>query len=199
MMRLGKQLINLPVITIEGGHELGKVKDLYLDDNLKQVAAYFLGSEGFINKSKTFIRQADVVTVGEVAILVQDANCLFDEAETPELSEWLEGWVRRDDLREREMNTPGGTKVGRLGDIILDSESSIAGFSLSQVSVSGTVAENMAVSRSALVETEGSDISELIIELAEAERANLKIVHEGLFGEPTVSPAVAEEVAAEAR
>jgi sporulation protein YlmC with PRC-barrel domain len=189
-MQLGQQLINLPVITIEGGREIGKVKDLYLDDNLKQVAALYLGSEGFINKSETFIRQADVATIGNDAILVKEASSLFDEAETPELNQWLDSWIRRDDLRGRQMNTPGGTKIGRLGDIILDSESAIAGFSLSEAFVRGTVADNMAVSRSAVVETgNGSDDNVMTIELAEAERANLQVVFEGMFGQPAVSPA----------
>ncbi|MDX1402236.1 MAG: PRC-barrel domain-containing protein [Kiloniellales bacterium] len=190
-MQLAREWISLPVITIDGGHEVGKVKDLYLDEDLKHVAAVYLGSEGLLNKSGTFIRQADVVTVGKDALLVQNADVVFDEAETPELSEWLEIWIRRDDLRDREMNTSGGTKVGRIGDIILDDDASVAGFSLAQAYVSGTVAGNKAIGRSAIVDVDAD--GPLTVDLAEAERANFKIVHEGLLGQPSVLPAAESE------
>ena len=196
-MQLAREWINLPVITIDGGLEVGKVQDLYLDEDLKHVAALYLGSDGLLNKSEMFIRQADIVAVGKDAILVQNADCVFDEANTPELSEWLENWIRRNDLRGHEMTTPGGTKVGRIGDIIVDEEASIAGFSLAQAFVAGPIADNKAVSRSAVVDTDADGT--LTVELAEAERANLKIVHEGFLGEPTVAPtAESEETVAEA-
>lgn len=187
-MRLTQELINLPVFSIDEGQDLGKVKDLYLDDKLKQITALYLGSEGLLNRTESFIRQADVVTIGRDAILVQNANVILDQAEIPELGEWLKSWIRRDDLRGQELNTPGGTKIGRIGDIILDEESNIAGFSLSQSFVSGPIADNKAVSRSAMVEPDNgmSDIKTITIRLADAERANLQIVHENFFSEPTV-------------
>jgi uncharacterized protein YrrD len=196
-MQLAQEWISLPVFTIDGGREVGKVEDLYLDEDLSHVAALYLGSEGLLNKSESFLRLADVITIGKDAILVKNADSVFDEAETPEFGEWLENWIRRNDIRGREMSTPGGTKVGRIGDIILEDEAKIAGFSLAQAYVSGTIADNKAVSRSAMVNADADGV--LTVELAEAERANLRIVHEGLLGEPTVSPVTeSEEVEAKA-
>lgn len=187
-MRLARELINLPIISIAGGREIGKVKDLYVDDELKYVTAIYLGSEGLLNRSESFIRQADVVTLGQDAILVQDANCVLEEAETPEISEWLKRWIRRDQLQGQQVNTPGGTKIGRVDDVILDNEANIAGFSLSQIFVTGPVADNKAVSRSAMVKLhDGKDHGVLTIELADAERANLRIEQENFLSEPTVA------------
>lgn len=187
-MRLARELINLPVYSIDGGQEIGKVKDLYLDDRLRQVTAINLGSDGLLNRSECFIRQADVITLGQDAILVQSEESVLEEAETPELEEWLKRWKRRDDLRGREVSTPSGTKIGRLGDIILDEEAKIAGFSLSQTFVTGPVAENKAVSRSAMIEPgDDNDESVITIELTAAERANLRVENGGFFSEPTVA------------
>jgi len=188
-MRLARELINLPVFSITGGREIGKVKDLYLDDRLNHITAIYLGGNGLLSRSESFIRQADVITLGRDAIFVQDEDSVLDEAETPELSEWLKRWKRRDDLKGRELRTPGGTKIGRLGDIILDEEDNIAGFSLSQTFVTGPIAENKAVSRSAMIDpAEGKDDDLMTIELAAAEKANLRVEYESfLSSEPTVS------------
>jgi uncharacterized protein YrrD len=187
-MRLARELINLPVISIVGGQELGKVKDLYVDDTLNGVTAISLGSEGLLSRTESLIRQADVITLGQDAILVRNTDSVLEENETPELGEWKQRWKRRNDLQGTEMSTPGGTKIGRLGDIILDEEANIAGFSLSQTFVSGPVADNRAVSRSAMVEpTDDQAEGTMTIELAEAERANLRIEHEGFYSEPTVT------------
>jgi uncharacterized protein YrrD len=187
-MNLAQEFINLPVISLDGGREIGKVKDLYLDDNLKHITAIYVGSEGLLNRTESFIRQADVITLGRDAILVQNANRVLEEAETPELGEWLESWIRREDLKGRNVNTPGGTKIGRVGDIILDEDAKIVGFSLSQTLVSGPVADNKAVSRSAMIEPgDGNDEGVITIELAAAETANLRIENGSLFSEPTVA------------
>jgi uncharacterized protein YrrD len=187
-MNLAQEFINLPVISLDGGREIGKVKDLYLDDNLKHITAIYIGSEGLLNRTESFIRQADVITLGRDAILVQNANRVLEEAETPELSEWLESWIRREDLQGRKVNTPGGTKIGRVGDIILDEDAKIVGFSLSQTFVSGPVADNKAVSRSAMIEPgDGNNEGVIIIELAAAERANLRVENGSFFSEPVVA------------
>lgn len=188
-MRLANELTNLPVISVDKGRQLGKVKDLYLDDQIMHATAIYLGSEGLLSQAESFIRQADVVTLGEDAVLVRNSDCVLDEAEIPELSEWKKRWVRRADLQGREVSTSGGTKIGRVGDVILDEEAEVAGFSLSQVSVSGPVADNKAVSRSAIVEPfEGTEDGAVTIELAEAEQANLRVENDHFFSEPSVAP-----------
>jgi sporulation protein YlmC with PRC-barrel domain len=197
-MRLAQTLINLPVFSISGGHELGKVKDLYLDDGLKNVTAIYLGNGGLLSRSDSFIRQAEVITLGQDAVLVRKADNVLDEAEMPELSEWKKRWVRLADLQGREMKTPGGTKIGRIGDVVLDEEASIAGFSLSQISVSGPVADNKVISRSAFMEpVDGREDGVITVELAEAEQADLRIENEDFFSEPSVAQIGESEEATE--
>ena len=70
----------------------------------------------------------------------------------------------------------------------------IAGFALSQIYVSGPIAANRAVSRKAVVDV-GDEDGIMTIDLSEAEKADLQIVYEGLFAEPSVNPTETEPAA----
>lgn len=192
-MRVAQELINKPVISINEGQEVGKVQDFYLDQSLTRLSAIYLGSEGLLSRTETLIRWPDVVTLGRDAILVKDANSVVETAEAEE----IETYIRRDNIEGRPIDTPGGTKIGRIGDIVIDEEAKIAGFSLSQTYVSGPIAANKAVSRTAIVDT-GNEDGVMTANLSEAEKADLQVVYEGFFAEPSVGPTESEEASAEA-
>jgi hypothetical protein len=42
-------------------------------------------------------------------------------------------WVRRDELQGRPVDTLGGTKVGNIGDVVLEKDGGVQGFSLGRV------------------------------------------------------------------
>ena len=95
--------------------------------------------------------------------------------------------MRRNGISGRRVDTPGGTNLGHVGDIILDEKARIVGFSLPQTYVSGPIASNKAISRSAVVDTDDAS-GVLIADLAEAEKTNLQVEYEGLLAEPVVNP-----------
>jgi uncharacterized protein YrrD len=192
-MQVAQELINIPVISINEGQEVGKVQDFYLDQNLTRLVAIYLGSEGLLSRTETLVSWSDVVTLGRDAILIKDANSVVETAEVEE----IETYIRRDDIEGRPIDTPGGTKIGRIGDIVLDEEAKVAGFSLSQTYVSGPIAANKAISRTAIVDT-GNEDGMMTADLSEAEKADLQVVYEGFFGEPSVSPTESEEASTEA-
>jgi uncharacterized protein YrrD len=192
-MRVAQELIHKSVISINEGKEIGKVQDFYLDQDLTHLVAIYLGSEGLLSRKETLIKWPDVVTLGRDAILVNDANCVMETVEV----EGLENYIRRDEIGGRPVDTPGGTKIGRIGDVVLDEEARIAGFSLSQTYVSGPIAANQAISRSAVIDS-GNEDGLMTANLSEAEKADLQVVYEGLFAEPSVSPTESAEASAEA-
>ena len=191
-MRVAQELIHKSVISINEGKEIGMVQDFYLDQDLTHLVGIYLGSEGLLSRKESLINWPDVVTLGRDAILVNDANCVMDTAEV----EGLENYIRRDEIGGRQVDTPGGTKIGRIGDVVLDDEAKIAGFSLSQTYVSGPIAANRAISRSAVVDT-GNEDGLMTANLSEAEKADLQVVYEGFFAEPSVSPTESAEASAE--
>jgi sporulation protein YlmC with PRC-barrel domain len=180
-MRLGQSLIGNPVFRITDGRELGKVKDLYLDNNLKFVVGVFLGSEGLIKRTPTFVRSTDVAVFGMDAVLARSTIVVQEGDRLPGSGEW----VRLDDLKGRDVDTPGGTKIGRVGDVVLDEEARVVGFRLTHLSVEGPLAESKAVARGAVADVGHKD-GVMTVDLSLAERETLEIDPDSLFPQPGV-------------
>jgi sporulation protein YlmC with PRC-barrel domain len=178
-MRLGKSLIGNPVFGITDGRKLGQVKDLYLDDDLTSVVGLYLGREGLLRPTPLFIERADIALFGIDVILADEGATVYEGDQAPEPP----GWIRLAELEGRQIDTPGGTRIGKVGDVALDEEARITGFSLTSVSVKGPVAEAEAVARSTVVDVGAVD-GVMTIELARAEQAPLKIDPDLLFSRP---------------
>jgi sporulation protein YlmC with PRC-barrel domain len=186
-MRLGHSLIDKPVYNIQDGRLLGKVNDLYLDKDLTTVAALYLGGEGLIKRTSVFIRRRDIAVFGMDAILAQENTIVYRGEEIPTAGQW----VRLHDLQGRDVDTPGGTKIGRVRDVAVDVDAQVTGFSLSQIAVEGPIAESKAVARTALVDV-GQIDGAMTIDLAVAEREIVNVDPDSLsFGQPratSISP-----------
>ncbi|MGD8804894.1 MAG: PRC-barrel domain-containing protein, partial [Chloroflexota bacterium] len=128
-MRVAQEIMNVPVISANDGQEVGKVKGFYIDQNLTHLLAISLGSEGLFSRKETLIKWPDVVTFGQDAILIKDADCVIETSEVENFEEFVE----RDEIGGRSVETPGGTKIGRVGDLIFDEKAMISGFALSQI------------------------------------------------------------------
>jgi sporulation protein YlmC with PRC-barrel domain len=178
-MRLGKSLIGNPVFSITDGRKLGQVKDLYLDDDLTAVVGLYLGREGLLRPTPLFIERADVALFGMDVILAEEGTTVYEGDQAPEPP----GWMRLAELEGRQVDTPGGTRIGKVGDVALDEEARITGFSLTSLSVKGPVAEAEGVARSAVVDVGAVD-GVMTIELARAEQAPLNVDPDLLFSQP---------------
>mgnify|MGYP002713038064 CR=1 FL=1 len=170
-MILGKSIMGNPVITVSNGRSIGKVRDVYLTADRRAVAAIYLGSEGLFSRESFLIKRDNVVTIGEDAVLVSHAQVVQKEKDVAEAEE---EWLRRDELQGRPVDTPGGTKVGKIGDIVINIEGNILGFSLSQVYVDGPIAENRAIAIHT-VQDMGDEDGVMTIDLKEAESQELSV------------------------
>lgn len=173
-MRLGKELTGKPIISVSDGRFLGNVKDLYLDEELHWITGIYLGSEGLIKRTHNLISRENVVVFGIDAILVKNSDVVTSEKEFAPSALWL----RFEKLRGREVDTPGGTKVGSVGDVIIGSEGEITGFVLAKVFVEGPIAAQGHIPREGLVDT-GSEDKVMTIDLPKVET---------LLQEPAVPP-----------
>lgn len=163
-MRLGKDLINKPIISITDGRLIGTVKDIYLGEDLRWMTGIFVGSEGLIKRKSLLIPRESVVVFGIDAVLVKNADVITDDQTLTQ----AEHWLRLSKLRGREMDTPGGTKVGTVGDITIGAEGEISGFTLGRVFVEGPVAEQGYVPQLAVFDTGRID-GVMTIDLTKAE------------------------------
>lgn len=163
-MRLGKDLVGKQIISVTDGRSLGNAKDIYISSDLTAITGIYLGSEGLIKRKHFLITRADVVVFGIDAILVRTSEVITEENTLPESV----AWMRLSKLSKREIDTPGGTKVGAIGDIIVGEQGNITGFALSRVNVQGPIEKNGTIPRSAVIDT-GDDDGVMTIDLTRAE------------------------------
>ncbi len=163
-MRLSKDLVSKSVVSIDEGRIVGQVKDVYFSADLSKMIGIFLGKEGLIRRKSLLIPVDAVVVFGIDAVLVKTASALTDDRMLTEATKW----VRLHDLEGRDVDTPGGTRVGTIGDVILDEEGRISAFYLSRVLVEGPLAESKKIDRRAMIDT-GQGDGVLTIDLPRAE------------------------------
>lgn len=164
-MRPAKELLNKPIYTVDEGRLVGKVQDLYLDTDLRAVTGIFLGSQGLLKRKAELIRREDVVLFGVDAVLVKSFVSVTDDRAAPEAKTWL----LREKLLDREADTPGGIKLGKIGDVLLDDAGRIKALWLSKVTVEGPLAETRELDRSVVLDT-GAEDGRLTVDLAALEQ-----------------------------
>ena len=153
-----------PIFSITDGKRLGEVKDLYLDQEMRQVAAVFLGREGLINRKTHMISRSAVQVYGIDAWLVSGSDTVVGPDDIPESG----SFVLVGDLRGKELQTEGGTKIGVIDHVILDNEARVLGFGLGKVYSQGPLAQRKAIARDAVIHL-GAAKEPMTINLAQAE------------------------------
>jgi uncharacterized protein YrrD len=167
-MRLAKDAVGKPMISVSDGRQIGTVQDLYLDSYLTAVTAVYLGPVRLLGRRARLVRGESVTVYGVDVVLVKNAQTIAESGDVPEWSTW----VRRDRLHGRQVATAGGTRVGTVEDAILDESMQIIGFRLAKVSVESPVAERRAIVRGAIIDVGGED-DVMIVDLSKAERLAL--------------------------
>ena len=163
-MFTSKEQSSKPLISITDGKKLGEIKDLYLDPELRQVSAVFLGKEGLIHRKTLVIARSAVQVYGIDVWLVSGSDTVVGPEAIPESGTF----VLVGDLRGRELQTEGGTKIGVIDHVILDNEARVLGFGLGKVFSQGPLAERKAIARDAIMSL-GATKEPMTINLAQAE------------------------------
>jgi sporulation protein YlmC with PRC-barrel domain len=163
-MNTSKDHVGKALISITDGKKLGEVRDLYLDQDMRQVAAVFLGKEGLISRKTLMIPRSAVQVYGIDAWLVSGSDTVIQPEGIPDSGTF----TLVSELRGRELQTEGGTKIGVIDHVILDQEARVLGFGLGKVYSQGPVAERKSIAREAFL-TLGSANEPMTINLAQAE------------------------------
>jgi len=170
-MITSKDQFGKPLISITDGKRLGEVKDLYLDQEMRLVAAVFLGKEGLINRKTLVIPRSAVQVYGIDVWLVSGSDTILGPEAIPESGTF----ILVGDLRGKELQTEGGTKIGVIDHVILDHEARVLGFGLGKVYSQGPLAERKAIARDAILNL-GTTKEPMTINLAQAESLALPSV-----------------------
>jgi sporulation protein YlmC with PRC-barrel domain len=163
-----REHLNKPLISITDGRDLGEIRGLYLDADMHQVAGVFVGKEGIINRKTLAVTREEVLVYGVDVWVVSGPDVVKPLDEIPESA----AFILVSDLRGREIQTEGGTKLCVIDDVILDSEARVLGFTLGKVFSQGPLAERKAIVREAITHL-GSKEQPMTAELAMAESQSI--------------------------
>jgi sporulation protein YlmC with PRC-barrel domain len=155
-MKTSKELSNKPLISITEGRKLGEIKDLYLDKDMRQ--------EGLINQKALMIERSAVQVYGSDVWLISGSDKVIKQDDVSGSA----AFTLVGELRGREIQTEGGTKLGVVEDVILDDEARLLGFTLGKVYAQGPLAERKTIAREAVTQL-GSKKEPMTIVLAQAE------------------------------
>lgn len=166
-MRLSKDLIGKSIVTIDDGQIVGQVRDIYLTPELDAMAGVFLKKEGIIRRKSILVPADAVVVFGIDVVLINSADSVTDNKTFTESA----NWVRLNDLDGREVDTPGGTRIGTVGDVVLDEDGGVTAYALSRVLVEGPIGEKRAIYRHAVMDA-GKKDGAMTIDIKRAENPN---------------------------
>jgi uncharacterized protein YrrD len=167
-MLLAAKFIEHQIISLDEGRIIGLVKDFYIDQALTRITGLYLGSEGLIHRKPKLIRQKAIQLYGVEVLFVQNSGVVLEGTTLEELGE-IDNWLRREDLKGRPIQSPTGSPIGQIEDIIFDEIGQISGFGLNKIQIKGPVAENQAIRREVMIEP-GSQDEPMVIDLVKAEQ-----------------------------
>jgi sporulation protein YlmC with PRC-barrel domain len=152
------------LISATDGKKLGELKDLFLDKDATKISAVYLGKEGLINRRSLLIDIGKVQLFGLDAWLINGSDTVQNKEDVAGSAEYL----LASNVRGRTIQTEGGTKIGTVGDVLVNAALQVTGFALDKIAVEGPIAENKAVARAAITELGGEE-RPMIAHLAQAE------------------------------
>ncbi|MBS4024410.1 MAG: PRC-barrel domain-containing protein [Clostridia bacterium] len=159
MFLRSKELIGLPVISLEEGQQLGVVRELVIDREEACVAAIVISPKGFLKESRV-IPYTKVQSVGSHAVTVAKATHV-DKS----LSQQLTKLTSRS-LDDTRIITDKGNALGTVDDVIINAESGKIAF----LEINGNLLEGILKKQATLstefIKTIGKDV---IVASAEAE------------------------------
>lgn len=154
-MRKSKHLINLPVISLQEGQRIGKVKGLVVDPSRKSVAALILEEKGLFKEQK-FIPFSNVHSVGENAVTVERDSIIQKGATLPEIVKYYKDKI---DVIGSRIVMENGTIIGQVNEYFIEiQDGKIAGLEIS-TGIINDLMEGKAYLNSEFIRTLGKQVT----------------------------------------
>jgi uncharacterized protein YrrD len=144
--RPAKHYIGIAIVSIQEGRKIGSAADIVIDRDNLQVAAIITSKGTLFNREMEAILADDIKVWGEDVILVANPDVIRHENQIEGRNRWLN---LNDSLRGRYVVSVDGTRVGQIGDVIIDTHGRLTGYELSQVFIDGPVADHKKITADA--------------------------------------------------
>lgn len=134
-MRKSRQFLSLPVVTLEEGKEIGRIRGLVVNPESGNIAA-LLVQRGSIFPEQKVIPYPRVVSVGNNALTVQKASSAERLASLPQILNLVKENVQ---LKGSRVITEEGTALGHVVEYLVDPATG----KIEAFEISGNLAENL--------------------------------------------------------
>jgi uncharacterized protein YrrD len=111
MLKLYSQLVELPIMSLREGHQVGHISDLIIDPLNGRLLAYT--TKGSWLRPSRIIAAADIREVSSDLAIVDSGEVLTDSEEIVRVGQVLSSKIR---LIRSRVQTENGTKLGRVTD-----------------------------------------------------------------------------------
>jgi uncharacterized protein YrrD len=144
--RPGQHYIGKAIVSIQEGRKIGSVADIVINGDSLQVAAVITSKGAFFNREVEAILAEEIQVWGEDVVLVEVPDVIKHESQIPERNRWL---YLNDSIRGRYVVSVDGTRVGQIGDVLIDTHGTLRGYELSKVFIEGPVADSKRITADA--------------------------------------------------
>jgi len=115
-MRKSRNFLSLPVVSLDEGKEIGRVRALVINPNTAEVAALLVQHGGFFSEQKV-IPYPRVVSAGNNALTIQKAGSAEKLTSLPQIINLVKENVQ---LKGARVITEGGTALGVVEEFFVD-------------------------------------------------------------------------------
>ena len=133
--RSGHSLRGTAIVAMDNGERLGRVDDLFFSPANGELEAIMVDVGGMFSKP-SLLSVAHISSIGPDAVIISDRDALVQNGRLTDESHA----VRAGDIEDRPVLTAGGTVVGKIADVMIDTETrQVIGFSLSTGLIDNTL------------------------------------------------------------
>jgi uncharacterized protein YrrD len=138
VIRLSREYHGKPVVSVTTGEIIASVSDVMIDPKSIRAAALVISHGGLLKPTTELIPDRDIQVWGEDVILVSKSDVTKKREALPEEANWLQVGTQ---LSGRQVISTDGARIGRLNDVVMDTNGRVIGYDLAEVDMEGPVAE----------------------------------------------------------
>ena len=133
-MRNAKSILSMTVVNLASGERIGRVRDLIIDPEQRQIAALVMKPRGLFSGGRAVLYDG-VRAIGKDAVVVKNESFIVRAEYHPDLKPLLNKGIV---IVGKPVMTEGGWLLGSIKDIILDErQGTIHGYVMSALAVRG--------------------------------------------------------------
>ena len=148
-----RELIGKPMVTIQHGEMIGKVRDVLIDPDRYEIAALVLPGKLF--SRKTMVLPRHQVHVFGIDVILVKSNEAMPRDDTLENVSSLLAVAKQ--MKGQEVVTEQGLRIGEVDDVLIDEKGRVVSYALKKISVEGPIAESKRIPLS-FTRTLGPDV-----------------------------------------